>query len=88
MGKKILWTVVSGLMALSLVIAACGQASTTITPTTPATSTTPSAPTTPAAEKPQQEAVTPAVERPKYGGTLYLSLGADITSWASGIESC
>ena len=87
MGKKILWMVVSGLMALSLVMAACGPAT---TPTTPASPTPPAAPTTPAkpGEEPtQKEAVASIAEAPKYGGTLYLT-GADVTSWSSGLDNC
>ena len=87
MGKKILWTVVSGLMALSLVIAACGPAATPTTPTTPTTSTTPTTPTKPGEEPTQKEAVKPVEEKPKYGGVFYLGLGADFTTFA-GIEGC
>lgn len=46
MVRKILWLVVSGLMALSLVMTACGPAATPTTPTTP-TPPAPTAPTTP-----------------------------------------
>ena len=83
--KKVLWLVVSGLMALSLVMAACGPAATTpTTPTTPTAPTTPTVPTTPTApvtEQPQQEAMNPASETPKYGGTLLRVLPSDPTSW-------
>ncbi len=63
MRKKIIWLVVSGLMALSLVMAACAPAAktplpaTTNTPTTQTTPTTLATPAAPVAEKPQQEAV-------------------------------
>jgi len=88
MMRKILWGVVSGLMALSLVIASCGPAETTpTTPTTPTTTTTPTTPTAPVTEKPQQEVVTPGVEKPQYGGELIQALGADLTSFY-GLESC
>ncbi|MEK7354489.1 MAG: ABC transporter substrate-binding protein, partial [Chloroflexota bacterium] len=72
--RKTLWLLVSGLMALSLVMAACGPAATPTTPTTPSTPTTPTAPVTPTAptapitQLPQKEAAAP--EKPKYGGTL------------------
>lgn len=73
--RKLLWVVVSGLMVLSLLLAACGPAATT-TPTTPTATTTPTvAPTTPttpaapAAQPAQKEAVAPAAGTPKYGGT-------------------
>src|SRR3972149_8543226 len=73
MKRKILWLVVSGLMALSLVMAACAPAA---TPTTPTTTTTPAttAPTTKPVEEPtQKEAVAPAEETPQYGGVLNVS---------------
>ncbi|MBI2849750.1 MAG: ABC transporter substrate-binding protein [Chloroflexi bacterium] len=87
MSKKILWLVVSGLMALSLVLAACGPAATTpTTPPAPATPsapapTVPAAPATPAAEKPQQEAVKPAAGTPQYGGTLNLQYNGGALSF-------
>ncbi|MEK7353176.1 MAG: ABC transporter substrate-binding protein, partial [Chloroflexota bacterium] len=76
-----LWLVVSGLMALSLVMAACAPAATPTvpaTPTTPATPAAPTAPTTPVREPPQKEAVAPAPDKPKYGGTLTIISGANI----------
>ncbi|MBI2850068.1 MAG: ABC transporter substrate-binding protein [Chloroflexi bacterium] len=84
MRKSILWLVVSGLMALSLVLAACGPTATPTAPTTPTTPTTPTAPTTPTTptqEKPQQEAVKPAPEGPKYGGTLTFAQNGDQSDW-------
>ncbi|MEK7353102.1 MAG: ABC transporter substrate-binding protein [Chloroflexota bacterium] len=93
MGRKILWLVVSGLMALSLVMASCAPAATPTTPTTltspttPATPTTPTAPTAPVQEPPQKEVVAPAVEKPKYGGTITSVLTADITNFDSGTAS-
>ncbi|MEK7353901.1 MAG: ABC transporter substrate-binding protein [Chloroflexota bacterium] len=89
MSKKTLVLVVSGLMALSLVMAACAPAATPPSPTTPATPTTPAvstAPATPAGpaqENPQKEAVKPAPEVPKYGGGLRLPLSVDITTFDS-----
>ena len=85
MRKKILWMVVSGLMALSLVMAACGPAATPTTTTAP-TTTTPTT-TKPGEEPTQKEAVASIAEAPKYGGTLYLT-GADVTSWSSGLDNC
>ncbi|MBI2851467.1 MAG: ABC transporter substrate-binding protein [Chloroflexi bacterium] len=86
MSKRILWLVVSGLMALSLVMAACAPAApitptTPTTPTTPAAPTAPAAPTTPTTEKPQQEAVKPSGEVPQYGGTLNVGRSGDLTSF-------
>ncbi len=84
MNKKILWLVVSSLMALSLLMAACGPAAappTTpapVSPATPAAPAAPASPSAPAAEKPQQEAAKPASDTPKYGGTFTYPLAADI----------
>ena len=86
MSKKILGLVVSGLMVLSLVMAACGPTAaptpaTPATPTTPTAPTTPSTPTTPVEEKPQKEAASP--EAPKYGGTIRIPQTADITRFST-----
>ncbi|MEK7353584.1 MAG: ABC transporter substrate-binding protein, partial [Chloroflexota bacterium] len=78
MSKKILWAVMSGLMALSLVMAACAPAA---TPTTQTTPTAPTTPTKPGEEPIQKETVTPAIQAPKYGGTLNIALATDITGW-------
>lgn len=79
MKRKILWLIVSGLMALSLVMTACWPATTQAPPPTQAptkpTPVTPSSPspTAPTAEKPQKEAVKPATSTtPRYGGRLNL----------------
>ncbi|MEK7353857.1 MAG: ABC transporter substrate-binding protein [Chloroflexota bacterium] len=87
MTRKILWLLVSCLMALSLVMAACAPAAAPTTPTTPATPATPAAPTaptTPAREPPQKEAVAPASGAPKYGGTFTVALTTDPTNFDSG----
>ncbi|MEK7353276.1 MAG: ABC transporter substrate-binding protein [Chloroflexota bacterium] len=87
MSKKILWLIVSGLMALSLLMPACGPPATPAaptltapaaptTPTTPAAPTAPTASTTPATSV-EKGAVTPG--KPKYGGTLNLVQSGDIT---------
>ncbi|MEK7352983.1 MAG: ABC transporter substrate-binding protein, partial [Chloroflexota bacterium] len=82
--RKILWLVVSGLMALSLVMAACGPAATPTTPSTPTTPTAPTTPTRPVEEKTQQEAVKPGVEAPKHGGTISILQSADILGFDNG----
>ena len=80
MSKRFLWTVVSGLMALSLVIASCSPAATPTTPATPTTSATPIATTTPTTtptptqEPTQKESVAPTADVPKYGGTLNVAV--------------
>ena len=82
MTKKGLWLVVSCLMALSLVLAACGTASPTTTPptTTPPT-TTPPTTTQPTPEPTQIVQVPPSAEVPKYGSSLRLALGGDTTNF-------
>ncbi len=65
MKRKILWLLVSALMVLSLVMAACGQAA---APTLPAATSEPSVPAAPAAP------VAPAAEKPQQGAA---ATGAD-----------
>ena len=87
MTRKILWLAVSGLMALSLVLAACSPAATPTTPTAPSTPTTPTSPsntTKPVEEPTQKEVLTPATGLPQYGGTITYRLGGDPTSFDSG----
>ena len=86
MTKEIMWLLLSSLMSLSLVMAACGPAATPTTPTTPtpvAAPTSPTAPATPAAPATptEKEAVKPAPEVPKYGGTFTYRINADQTAW-------
>ncbi|MEK7353903.1 MAG: hypothetical protein AABZ77_05285, partial [Chloroflexota bacterium] len=83
MKRKTLVLVVSGLMALSLVMAACAPAATPTTPTPPPTSTTPVTPGTPAtsATPVEKEAVSPVQVVPKYGWEVRLALSTDITSF-------
>ena len=77
--------VVSGLMALSLVMAACTPATTPANPTVPTTPIapiTPAAPTTPTPEQPQQAPVKPSADVPKYGGVHTVALTAgDPRGW-------
>ena len=82
MPKKILWLVVSSVMALSLLIAACGPAATTTTPSTAPTSTNPTSvpPTssvTPTEQPPQQVVAPPSTDTPQYGGTLTIATTAN-----------
>ncbi len=94
MRKRILWLVVSTLMALSLVMAACAPAATpptttppTTTPpvTTPPTTTPPTTPP-PVVEPPQTKPVPPSTDVPKYGGTLTIAVTTAINTkgfWTS-----
>lgn len=75
-------------MALTLVLAACGPATSPtappkpVAPAAPALPTAPvtaTAPVAPVQEKPQQETVKPSDEAPKYGGTLILPQSGDVT---------
>ncbi len=81
MSSRILWLTVTGLISLSLVMAACTPAATTpsqptapAAPTTPATKTEPTVPAAPV----EKEKTKPSPEAPKHGGTLIQSLTADI----------
>ena len=78
--RRISWLVVTSLMTLSLVVAACGPAA---TPAAPAVPAAPVAPGAPVEEKAQKEAVAPAASAdvPKYGGTLNLAQGGDVTAF-------
>ncbi len=87
MGKKIIWPVVSGLLALSLMVAACTQAATPPTPATPTTPSTPSNPTTPVQEPTQKESIAPTSGTPKYGGTLTVAISTDPTAFDGGASA-
>jgi len=65
MPGKAVWGVVCGLMALSLVLASCGQTTTTTTPTTTTSGTTTTSVTTT-----KSTTTTFSPETPKYGGTI------------------
>ncbi len=95
MNRNILWAVVSSLMALSLVIAACGPAATPATPPTPtapisqptpASPAAPATPTRPVEEKTQKEPVAPSAEVPKYGGTITFRTATDPVNFDSGLN--
>ncbi len=80
--KKVLWMALSGLMVISLLIAACSPAATPTTPAspsapaapttpvTPSTPSTPAAPTTPIQQPVQTPPAAPAAQAPIYGGTI------------------
>lgn len=90
--RKLHWVVVSGLMVLSLVLAACGPAATTAQPTaptpptSPVTPTAPATPTTPTPQEPQQKPQNSSAETPKYGGTLTYRISSDPVNFDSGIN--
>ncbi len=71
MKKKILWLVVSGLMVLSLVMAACA----------PAAVEEEKEEVIVEEEKEEEEVVAPTVEKPKYGGVLKVGLEGDIVDF-------
>jgi peptide/nickel transport system substrate-binding protein len=93
MKRKTLWAAVCGLMLLTLLIAACGQPTSSTTKTTQ-TSQTQTTQTSQTATTTKTSSTSPAAttttasnEKPKYGGTMVLSLIADVTTFA-GIENC
>ncbi len=71
--KRIVWLTLSGLMALSMILASCAPAEPTTPPITPppTTEVTPP-PTTPSTTTP---------EKPKYGGTLVIGFEMAIQGW-------
>ncbi|MBI2829974.1 MAG: hypothetical protein HYX81_02315 [Chloroflexi bacterium] len=74
MKGRIVWLVVSGVVALSLVMASCAKGP--ATPTGPAPTT--AVPTAAAPTRPTPGAPTaPAAEKPKYGGKLTLGLATE-----------
>ncbi|MFC2021272.1 ABC transporter substrate-binding protein [Chloroflexota bacterium] len=80
MTKKILWFVMSGLMVLSLLMAACGPATTPTTPTTtgpikpPETTWPPARPTA-------------STEKPQYGGTVNFLSRTNISNFLLGVNN-
>ena len=86
MTRKLLWLVVSSLMALFTVMAACAPPATTTTPpvTTPLTTAPPTTTppvTAPPVVQPPQTQPAPTADVPQYGGPLRLALTADITNF-------
>lgn len=84
MVKNTLWLAVSALMALSLVITACGPTVAPTTPTAPVAPTTPTAPVTPATpnqEKPQTGTPQPTAEVPRHGGVLNMTVAGEVQNW-------
>ncbi len=87
MKRKVLWSVVSSLMALSLVMAACAQVATPTAPATPVTPASPASPATPVNPAAPVAPTTPTtpraaeVEGPKYGGWVNYFRPTDITSY-------
>jgi hypothetical protein len=87
--KKALWTAVCGLMLLSLVISACGQAatSTQTTQQSQTTQTTQISQTTQTSKTTITTSTPATSDKPKYGGTFASGLISDVTTFA-GIENC
>ena len=87
--KKVIWIVVSALMVLTTLIAACAPAATPTTPSAPTspaptpsqvTPTATNTPNPPTQEQPQTGSAS-ASNKPQYGGTLRLVLNADMTNF-------
>ncbi len=77
MKKKILWLLVSGLMVLSLVMAACAPAAVEEKEEEKAPVIEEKAPE----QKVEEKVVAPAIEKPKYGGVLKLGWGFEISGF-------
>ncbi len=83
MKKKIVWMVVSGLMALSMVMAACGPAAVEEKEEEKEVIVVEEEEAVVVEE--EEEVVSP--EKPKYGGTLYLAMSGDIREFDP-IDGC
>jgi protein involved in sex pheromone biosynthesis len=80
--KKILWLLVSCLMAISLIIASCG-------PTAEEEEEEEEVIVgEEEEEEEEQEVEVTGPEKPQYGGTIYLAEERDVTNWANGLEFC
>ena len=81
MSKKIIWLIVSCLMAMSLVMASCG-------PATVSEEEEEEEVVIGEEEEEEVQEVISSPEKPQYGGTVYLSEIRDITNFANILEFC
>ena len=79
--KKIIWLLVSCLMAISLIMASCGT-------TTEEEEEEVITGEEEEEEEEEKEEVVSGPEKPEYGGTINVALARDISNWANGLEFC
>ena len=90
MKKKIIWTMISGLMVLTLILASCEtktEERITEDDTDDVVKITESETTT-ETTKDKQEDVVKSSDIPQYGGTHNIALAFDVSNWANGLEFC
>ena len=81
MTKKIVWLIVSCLMAVSLVVASCGPAEV-------AEEEEEEVVIGEEEEEEEQEVEVTGPEKPRYGGTISIALARDVSNWANALEFC
>jgi ABC-type metal ion transport system substrate-binding protein len=82
MTKKIVWLIVSCLMAVSLIIASCGPAEVEEEEEEEVVIGEEEE------EEEEQEVEVTEPDKPRYGGTINIALARDVTNWANGLEFC
>ena len=80
MVKKIIFILVSCMMAVSLVMASCGPAEVEEEEEVVVEEEE--------EEEREEEEVVTGEEKPKYGGTITVALSRDISNWANALEFC
>ena len=81
MTKKIVWLIVSCLMAVSLIMASCGPAEVEEEEEEEEVIIGEE-------EEDEQEVEVTGPEKPQYGGTISVALTRDISNWANALEFC
>lgn len=90
MNKKIIWMMISSLMAFILILSSCETQTTEKTTkdeTEDVVKITESETTT-GPTGGEKEVVKPSSDEPQYGGTHTMALAFDVTNWANGLEFC
>ncbi|MBI2829545.1 MAG: ABC transporter substrate-binding protein [Chloroflexi bacterium] len=85
MQKRIIWSAVSSLMVLSLLISSCAKAPAPASPTATTAPTRTSAPTATSPASPTPTA--PAAEKPKYGGVIRVAVTAALNQFDDALAS-
>ena len=88
MNKKIVWLMVSCVMALSLVVASCGPAEEEAEVEVGEEEVEVGEGEVEIGEEVEEEVEEVSPDKPKYGGTIYEALAWDISNWANGLEFC